>query len=147
MSVIVSIEKLDDEFELGYLVKTSDDGEIKITMDNSRTCCETYYANAMHNKQNVDTRLDEWNGRILTDVIISPKQGRVYRDEDEEGNEDEEDSDARYRTVSIYTENGDFPLVIYLYNCHNGYYPHKCFISLKNIQGVSISNTKLSFRL
>ena len=146
MSVIVSIEKLNNEFELGYLVKTADNGEIKITMDNSRMCCETYYANAMHNKQNVDTRLDEWNGRFITDVVISPKQGRVYRDY-ETADEDEYDCDARYRTVSIYTEKGEYPLVIYLYNCHNGYYPHRCFISLKKIQGVSISNTDLSFSL
>lgn len=157
MSIIESIEKLDDDFELGYLVKTTGDGEIKVIIDNYPLSCEVYYANAMHKNHNVDTRLKDWNGQKITNVVISPKKGRIYEHEEDKNDndndegyldeEDEEDIDARYRTVSIYTENDESPLVIYLYNSHNGFYPHRCLIVMKNIQGVSMSNTSLSFRL
>lgn len=156
MPVILSIEELNDEFEIGYLIKTTGGGEMKIKMSNGSLCCETYYVGVLHNKQNVHSQLEQWNGKNITNIKISPKQGRVFRNEDYEDNDEyaeeienddvvdepkdengiEDDCDARYRTVSIYTENDELPLVIYLYNCHNSFYSHRCIIKWKNIQGL-----------
>lgn len=155
-TTITSIEKIDNEFDLGYWIKTTGDGGIRIKIDNSRKCCETYYAGVLHNKQNADRRLEEWIGRTITGIRVSEKLGRVYRHEEYDENDEfdseeyddkcdsavdengiENDVDARYKTVSVYTENEELPLVFYLYNCHNSFYPHTCCIQWKNMPFMS----------
>lgn len=46
-SIIESIVKFDDRSGLGYHIKTTNKGFIKINMENQSICCEQYYANAM----------------------------------------------------------------------------------------------------
>lgn len=169
MSSIISIEKLEDKYEIGYVIKTTDDGEIKAKISNNQCCCEIFYTGVLHNGKNAEKELEEWNGRKITGVVISENQGFYYRNknkkvnnrtalhddnleyedeqllwEEKKENEIEDDVDARYRTVSIQTEENENPLIIYLYNCHNGYYSHNCCIKWKNIEGIPDNNISFS---
>lgn len=169
MSIIKSIDIINDDCKLGYEIKTTGGGIISITMSNGSLCCETYYAGVLFEKQNVEARLNEWVGKTVSNIYVSEKQGFVYRlqtykDNDEYAEDEElaiekanitenefdleDDIDARYRTVSVYTEDCETPLVFYLYNCHNSFYPHRCIIRWRNLQGGLMEGEKyLSFRL
>ena len=111
-SVIESIVKFDSRSGLGYHLKTSNKGYVKIKMENGSICCEQFYANAMQNKKNMDTKLHTFVGKTITEIQYTEKKNA-----EEEG--------VYYIQVTIHFNRGD-PLHFYLTNEHNGYYPHAC---------------------
>ena len=111
-SVIKSIVKFDDPSGLGYLLKTSNKGSIKVDISNGSTCCEQYYANAMQKDKNMDLELQTFVGKTITGIDYRVKK---YNSREMSGS----------IIVTITLNEGD-PLKIYLTNEHNGYYSHGC---------------------
>ena len=120
-SVISSIEKIYDDLigREGYRIQTTNKGYIHINISNSQNCCESWYTNALKNKQNVDGVLDEMIGKKIVDI----QKSDVTVDEDTGY-----DEFAYFVNITITFENDEFPLIICLYNQHNGFYRHECML-------------------
>ena len=140
-NIITSIECINHrrmEEDLGYLIKTTHDGYIRVLIDNNQRCCETFGVYVMKNQINVKKNLKSFVGKEIVRIVVSPlkKQEEDDEEEEEDDNEEEEDNDVydeddQTRWVEIYLKDDPDPLMLYLYNQHNGYYPHDCSIEWK----------------
>lgn len=150
-SVITSIECINHrhaEEDLGYMIKTTHDGYIRVLIDRMSKCCETFGVYAMKNQKNVKKNLKQFVGKEIVHIVVSPLKKREDDDDEEEEEnkddeeEEEEDDDAdenmydeeedeQTRWVKIFLKDDPDPLMLYLYNQHNGYYPHGCSIEWK----------------
>ena len=153
-NIITSIECINHrrmEEDLGYLIKTTHDGYIRVLTDNNQRCCETFGVYVMKNQINVKKNLKSFVGKEIVRIVVSPlkKQEEDDEEEEEDDNEEEEDNDVydeddQTRWVEIYLKDDPDPLMLYLYNQHNGYYCHGCSIEWK---GQVVPDENLLFRL
>lgn len=153
-NIITSIECINHrrmEEDLGYLIKTTHDGYIRVLIDNNQRCCETFGVYVMKNQINVKKNLKSFVGKEIVRIVVSPlkKQEEDDEEEEEDDNEEEEDNDVydeddQTRWVEIYLKDDPDPLMLYLYNQHNGYYCHGCSIEWK---GQVVPDENLLFRL
>ena len=143
------------EDDLGYLIKTTHDGYIRVLIDNNQRCCETFGVYVMKNQINVKKNLKSFVGKEIVRIVVSPLKNQ--EEEEDENKEDEEDEDDdedenkyndydydQTRWVEIYLKDDPDPLMLYLYNQHNGYYPHGCSIEWK---GQVVPDENLLFSL
>lgn len=110
--------------DYGYYIKTTNDGFIEILMDSYRNCCENFGVYAMKNNKNVKKSLQDYIGKEIVNIKVSEK-GKT---EDDEGDYNYEET----RWIELFFKNDKEPLMLYLYNYHNGYYQHGCSIEWKN---------------
>lgn len=162
-TLITSIECINHrrmEDDLGYLIKTTHDGYIRVLIDNNQRCCETFGVYVMKNQINVKKNLKSFVGKEIVRIVVSPLKKQEEEDEEEEKDDEEEenkeddeeeedeDDDNVYgdqtRWVEIYLKDDPDPLMLYLYNQHNGYYPHGCSIEWK---GQVVPDENLLFSL
>lgn len=156
-NIITSIECINHrhaEEDLGYLIKTTHDGYIRVLIDKMQRCCETFGVYVMKNRINVKKNLKQFIGKEIVRIVVSPlknqeeDENKEDEDEEEEEEEDDEDDDNGYgdqtRWVEIYLKDDPDPLMLYLYNQHNGYYCHGCSIEWK---GQVVPDENLLFRL
>lgn len=162
---VKSIEKMrrpraeKDDDDVGFRIKTSNGGHIHISIDRDQLCCETFGSYVMKNGKNVKKELKEFIGKEIVDIVVSPLKEEESDDEnqtqqgnddnedqqgDEEDNDSEDDEDDSMRWVEIYFKDDPIPLMIYVYNQHNGYYHHSCCFDIKK---QVIPDVNLLFRL
>ena len=135
-SKITSIERINNnqiERGLGYLIHTTHGGYIRVVMDKQKTCCEKFGVYVMKGETNMKKALDQFIGKEIVRVLVSPLKKKRY-----DGNEDQ----ARW--VELYLKDDSDPLMLYVYNQHNGYYPHDCSIEWK---GQVVPDENLLFSL
>lgn len=114
MTTIVSI--VSNIEDLGYWVHTSNGGYIRVSMSKWQKCCEKYGVYAMKNQQNVKDSLHDYIGKDIVDIVVSPVPDCSYESS---------------RWVEIYLKDDPDPLMLYVYNEHNGYYEHECHFEWK----------------
>ncbi len=111
---IVSIISINDG--LGYTVHTSNGGYIRVSMDKWKQCCEKFGAYVMHNQQNVETSLNDYIGKEIVNIVVSPLPDPSFES---------------FRWVEIHLKDDLDPLKLYVYNEHNGGYEHECHFEWK----------------
>ena len=106
---IVSIDKKDADS--GYTVHTSNGGYIRVSISRWQQCCEKFGAYVMHNQQNVENSLHDYLGKEIMNIEVSPIPDYSYES---------------CRWVEIHLKDDPDPLMLYVYNEHNGAYDHEC---------------------
>lgn len=131
-SILQSIKKIDNNFKIGYFLQTDQGGFIQVTMSNTQESREYYQVFALKNNKSIVSEFSQLIGKIITDIQIQPiiSKNGIY---------------VKTRHVEITFKFDPVPLILCLYNEHNGYYTHECCIQSKNINGKE--DIDISFRL
>lgn len=114
--VIIQTITLCDDTDLRWLsyefVMSDPTKNIVCKIDNESHCCE-------HWGISIDKDTTDFIGaEYLSVTVDDPERDEAEYDEGE------------YIRVTIHTNRG--PLVMMLYNCHNGYYPHDTYIETEH---------------
>jgi len=119
-----------------YFIKTSNGGYITVQIENYVYCCEVFGVYAMKNGKNVNDSLDDFVGKEIVNIVVSKETEIEIEKTIVEM--------SYIRWVEIYMKEDPLPLMLYLYNDHNGFYSHDCTIEWK---GQCVPDESFSFSL
>jgi len=105
----------------------------------------------MKNQKNDKNKIKQFVGQEIVGIVVSPlDDASLDASLDDASLSEQEHSpingydDDQTRWVDIYLKDDTDPLRLYLYNQHNGYYPHGCSIEWK---GQVVPDENLLFSL
>ena len=106
---IVEITELNNPNRwIGVKIVLKGDKELVFKISNGQSCCEVYGYYMMENNKEVN-KLSNHIGSTVKNVEYCIS--------------DDKEDDYKYNCkITVYTDKGDFMII--LYNEHNGYYPH-----------------------
>jgi hypothetical protein len=130
MTTIVQIEHRNSKW-IGYNIQLSDDTSIVVKLDNHEQCCEKFGAYIQVDGKFIDdgaiTAEFPFIGAQIVSIEVSDIETSEHAKHDTEYRNPSNSEVMLY--VTITTSKGS--LVIYLYNEHNGYYPHEYVVDIR----------------
>jgi hypothetical protein len=132
MSIITSVEKIENSNNTGYLIKTDNEGVIKILVLNTKTFCKTCGVYALKNDVILEEKLQQLVGKRIKMIDVVFANNNFLNPEG-------------LRNISITTKNDKIPVVFCLYKEHEGKRPPHSYgfnVEIKNIKNAEKLNVE-----